>query len=136
MTEDWHQTNQIVMAVQTADIRHDGVHELPRLTLSCNLMNIARGQCQLELSGGTPTDSDDIGSLVIEVDRPVMRASATIPQHLYDAMANRLANTPPRPISITMKVAGQLAVSIEGDLRINSQTSMTITDLAISLPLK
>jgi len=136
MTENWHHTDQIVMAVQTAEIRHDGVAMPPHLRLSCSLMNIARGHCQLDLCESQTNKKNDIGALVIEVDRPVMRAKASIPSKLYETLCQRLTNTPPRPIAITMKVEGQLAVSIEGDLRINSETSMTITDLAVTIPLK
>ena len=43
---------------------------------------------------------------------------------------------PPRPIQMTMTIASQLAVSLEGDLRIDRETTVEITDLAITMPLK
>jgi len=134
--DNWQQTDQIVMAVQTAELRQAGIGESALLNLSCNLVNIARGQCVLEITAGTTGDGGAIGSVVIEIDRPVMRGQATIPQPLYDALLARLSSTPPRPISLSLTVATKLAVSLEGDLRINEETTVSVTDIAVTLPLK
>jgi hypothetical protein len=140
MRDDWQQTDRIVMAVQTAEIRQTSVTSQPTLNLSCSLVNIARGQCLLEISSGELADSADIGAnigqLVIEIDRPVIRGNATIPRQLYDALLSRLASAPPRQISLNLSIASKLAVSLEGDLRIDDETVVQVTDLAVTLPLK
>ncbi|MEC9142959.1 MAG: hypothetical protein VYC20_09120 [Pseudomonadota bacterium] len=136
MTEKWQQTDLIVMAVQTAELRQAGIREKPRLNLSCSLVNIARGQCMLEVSAGQVSDNSEVGELVIEIDRPLMQGVITIPQPLYDALLNCLYSAPPRPISLSLTIATRLAVSLEGDLRINDKTSVSVLDLAVNLPLK
>jgi len=136
MTEKWQQTDLIVMAVQTAELRQAGVREKPRLNLSCSLVNIARGQCMLEVSAGQVSDNSEVGELVIEIDRPVMQGVITIPQPLYDALLNCFYSASPRPISLSLTIATRLAVSLEGDLRINDKTSVNVLDLAVNLPLK
>jgi len=144
MSDDWQQTDRIVMAVQTAEIRQTSVTSQPTLNLSCSLVNIARGQCLLEISSGELADSADvgpniganIGQLVIEIDRPVIRGNATIPRQLYDALLSRLTSAPPRQISLNLSIASKLAVSLEGDLRIDDETVVQVTDLAVTLPLK
>jgi len=144
MSDDWQQTDRIVMAVQTAEIRQTSVTSQPTLNLSCSLVNIARGQCLLEISSGELADSADvgpniganIGQLVIEIDRPVIRGNATIPRQIYDALLSRLASAPPRQISLNLSIASKLAVSLEGDLRIDDETVVQVTDLAVTLPLK
>ena len=136
MQDDWQQTNQIVMSVQTAELRLAGVKQSATLNLSCSLMNIARGQCQLEIDAGKENNNEYIGNLVIEIDRPVIRGKASIPRSLYDSIISCLGNIPPRPISLSLTIATNLAVSVEGDLRINDVTKVQITDLAVTLPLK
>ena len=136
MQDDWQQTNQIVMSVQTAELRLAGVKQSASLNLSCSLMNIARGQCQLEINAGKENNKEHIGNLVIEIDRPVIRGKASIPLSLYDSIISCLGNIPPRPISLSLTIATNLAVSVEGDLRINDVTKVRITDLAVTLPLK
>ena len=136
MQDDWQQTNQIVMSVQTAELRLAGVKQSATLNLSCSLMNIARGQCQLEIDAGKENNNEDIGNLVIEIDRPLIRGKASIPRSLYNSIISCLGNVPPRPISLSLTIATNLAVSVEGDLRINDVTKVQITDLAVTLPLK
>ena len=146
MSDDWHQTEQIVMAVQTAELRQAGVGDTPELHLSCNLVSIARGQCQLTVSAydtpvgekmaGEKMAGEKIGSLLIEVNRPVMRGDVQVPNTLFAAIRERLAATPPRPISLTLSLDTKLAVSIEGDLRIDAEKTIGIQDMAVSLPLK
>ena len=136
MQDDWQQTNQIVMSVQTAELRLAGVKQSATLNLSCSLMNIARGQCQLEINAGKENNKEHIGNLVIEIDRPVIRGKASIPRSLYNSIISCLGNVPPRPISLSLTIATNLAVSVEGDLRINDVTKVQINDLAVTLPLK
>ena len=136
MQDDWQQTNQIVMSVQTAELRLAGVKQSATLNLSCSLMNIARGQCQLEINAGKENNKEHIGNLVIEIDRPLIRGKASIPRSLYNSIISCLGNVPPRPISLSLTIATNLAVSVEGDLRINDVTKVQITDLAVTLPLK
>lgn len=141
---DWQQIDQIVMAVQTAELRQTSVRQKPTLNLSCNLVNIARGQCVVEItSSDSDADQSDaiggtgaIGRVVIEIDRPVMRATATLPAPLYELLVSRIASTPPRPIQLVMAIATKLAVSLEGDLRINAEMRIDITDLSATMPLK
>ena len=136
MHDDWQQTDKIVISVQTAELRQSSINETPTLNLSCSLVNIARGQCIIEISAGTPTTSNKIGNLVIEIDRPVMRGHAVVPPQLYNSIVSRLSSAPPRPISISLAIATKLAVSFEGDLRINEKTEVIVKDLSVILPLK
>ena len=136
MHDDWQQTDQVVISVQTAELRQASINEVPTLNLSCSLVNIARGQCIVEIEPNTPTTSDNIGNLVIEIDRPVMRGHFFIPISLYNSIVSCLGSAPPRPISMILTIATKLAVSVEGDLRINEATEVKVNDLAVILPLK
>ena len=136
MHDVWQQTDQVVISVQTAELRQDSTNCAPTLNLSCSLVNIARGQCIIEIATGTPTTHENIGSLLIEIDRPVMRGRVIIPEQLYNSIISCLGNAPPRPISISLTIATKLAVSLEGDLRINEATQIIVTDLSVTLPLK
>ena len=141
MNDEWQQTDQIVMSVQTAEVRQSGVSEAPTLNLSCGLMNIARGQCFLKIetkkrSGDFDNGVTSIGSLTIEIDRPVIQGTATIPKSLYDSLVMRLVSAPPRPVSISLSIAQKLAVSLEGDLRIDDVTEVVVNNLSVTIPLK
>ena len=141
MDDSWQQTDHIVMAVQTAEIRQLSVTTQPTLHLSCSLVNIARGQCVLEVTAAPPAAAKGnshtaIGSLIIEINRPVMRGTALVPATLYELLVARLGSGTPRPVQIIMAIASQLAVSLEGDLRIDEETSVEIIDLSVTMPVK
>ena len=136
MHDDWQQTDQIVISVQAAELRQVSINDAPTLNLSCSLVNIARGQCIIEIAFGTPTISENIGNLLIEIDRPVMRGHVVIPEQLYNSIVSCLSSAPQRPISISLTIATKLAVSVEGDLRINEKTEVIVKDLSVILPLK
>ena len=139
MTENWQQTDQITMSLQTAELRLAGIQSQPVLALSCPLVTIARGQCQIELFCGDETTGANgaaIGDILIELSRPVMRASVHMPAPLYDALSKRLFSSTPRPIQFTLTLAAKLAVSLEGDLRIDAEKKIDILDLAATIPLR
>ena len=141
MNDEWQQTDQIVMSVQTAEIRQTGINEAPTLNLSCGLVNIARGQCFLKIKAEKQSSDFDngvtsIGNLTIEIDRPVIQGTATIPKSLYDSLVTHLVSAPPRPVSISLSIAQKLAVSLEGDLRIDDVTEVVVNNLSVTIPLK
>ncbi len=141
MQDEWQQTNQIVMAVQTAELRQHGIAEKQCLHVSCSLVNIARGQCFLEIKPGETSTKFEknlakIGIITIEIDRPIIQGVVTVPGSLYDTLVKRLSSTPPRPVAINLSIAQKLAVSLEGDLRINEVTQVAVNDLSVTLPLK
>ena len=139
MTENWQQTDQITMSLQTAELRLAGIQSQPVLALSCHLVTIARGQCQMELFCGDETTAANgaaIGDILIEMSRQVMRASVHMPAPLYDALAKRRFSSTPRPIQFTLTLAAKLAVSLEGDLRIDAEKKIDILDLAATIPLR
>ena len=106
------------------------------LSLSCSLVNIARGQCLLDVHSGEAIADIGLGELVIEIGRPIMRGEVTIPETLYGRLMSCLVSTPPRPISFNLKIGAKLAVSVEGDLRIDEETKVAIVDIGTTLPLK
>ena len=139
MTDNWQQTDQITMSLQTAELRLAGIQSQPVFALSCHLVTIARGQCQMELLCGDETTGANggaIGDILIELSRPVMRASLRTPLPLYDALSMRLFSSTPRPMQFTLTLAAKLAVSLEGDLRIDEEKKIKILDFAATVPLR
>ena len=90
MHDDWQQTDQIVISVQAAELRQVSINDAPTLNLSCSLVNIARGQCIIEIAVGTPSIFENIGNLLIEIDRPVMRGRVVIPEQLYNSIVSHV----------------------------------------------
>ena len=152
----WHQTDQINMLVQMADISLDGFTAARALKINCNLKNIARGQCAVTIrpdddghddDGHDDDGHDDApdaskgesqagGQLHIFVDRPLMTADLTVSNRYFDRLTSYMSKASNRPMELVMTLKEALAVSIDGDLSIDSETIITITSISVNIPVK
>jgi len=136
----WHQTDQINMSVQMADISLDGFAAAPTLKINCNLKNIARGQCAVTIRPVEDSHDDGAkaasGQLHIFVDRPLMTAELSVSDSYFDRLTHYMNRGNNRPMELVLTLATELAVSIDGDLRIDEETIVTINDLSVNIPVK
>ena len=147
----WHQTDQINMSVQMADISLDGFTAARALKINCNLKNIARGQCAVTIrpddDGHDDDGHDDApdaskgesqagGQLHIFVDRPLMTADLTVSNRYFDRLTSYMSKASNRPMELVLTLKEALAVSIDGDLSIDSETIITITSISVNIPVK
>ena len=136
----WHQTDQINMSVQMANISLDGFAALPTLKINCNLKNIARGQCAVTIRPVEDSNGDDkkaaSGQLHIFVDRPLMTAELSVSDSYFDRLTHYMNRGNNRPMELILTLATELAVSIDGDLRIDEETIITINNISVNIPVK
>ena len=147
----WHQTDQINMSVQMADISLDGFTAARALKINCNLKNIARGQCAVTIWPDDDEHDDDGhddapdaskgesqagGQLHIFVDRPLMTADLTVSNRYFDRLTSYMSKASNRPMELVLTLKEALAVSIDGDLSIDSETIITITSISVNIPVK
>ena len=157
----WHQTDQINMSVQMADISLDGFTAARALKINCNLKNIARGQCAVTIRPDDDGHDDDGhdddgkaddgkadapdaskgesqagGQLHIFVDRPLMTADLTVSNRYFDRLTSYMSKASNRPMEMVLTLKEALAVSIDGDLSIDSETIITITSISVNIPVK
>jgi len=132
---EWQQTRDISMAVQTLDLHMDGMELQPSFQASCNLINIARGRGQVTIS---PSDKAKVvsGSVDILINKPVMEVALVMPKSRFDDLLQLARSSSHRPLVLSLTVDQDLAVSVEGDLRINEAMTLGIIDCHLTLPLK
>jgi hypothetical protein len=135
MTDNWEQTSEISMTVQSAEMRVPSLAGGRHLLLSCRLVNIARGSCRLEVH---PTHDDEAGEniLHIPIDRPVMQGVLHVAPDLFAKMSTDVMRSDSRPVNIVVTLAEALAVSIAGDLRIDEETSIKVADASFVFSMK
>lgn len=137
MSQQWEKTDRIQMSVQTAELRFDPHLDDPVLFLSCALVNIARGSCQLTLtSTSTPPAPSACGELVINADRPVMSGRVVVSEKQFEQMVQALSVSPARPVTLAVQLGDQLPVSLEGFLFIDEDLTSDIVSLQVNIPLK
>ena len=136
MADHWEKTDLIQMSVQTADLRFEPNQDAPFLFLSCGLVNIARGSCQLSVSAaeaGQPTPS---GELLINADRPVMTGAIAVSTKQFEQMVQALSIALARPVTLAVQLSQHLPVSLEGFLFIDDDQSAKVISLQVNMPLR
>ena len=143
---EWSQTNSIQMAVQAADLSIlNNTNE--KLILSCTLLTIARGKCNVEISqqnkmvDNPPNYNIENcfeGSVIIPRDRPVMKCEGSMPKHAFRGLYEKFVSTQSvgRPILLTIFLNEKLSVSVNGDLFIEDTRKINVDHIDIIFPLR
>ncbi len=144
---EWSHTNSIQMAVQAADLSILNNTKSEKLILSCTLLTIARGKCNVEISkqnklaDNLPNyDSENCfeGTVIIPRDRPVMKCEGSMPKHAFRALYEKFVSTQSvgRPILFTIFLNEKLSVSVNGDLFIEDTRKINVDHIDIIFPLR
>ena len=123
----------IQISVFSADLKLIGFQNRRELHLSCGLINIARGNCNVLLR---PESNDIKGEIFISSERPVMNAELSVPPILFDQVQSSLKNNVGRPLQLIMLLDRGLMVDNQGVLTINDSISAKIKDLSWILPVR
>ena len=123
----------IHISVFSADLKLIGFQNRRELHLSCGLINIARGNCNILLR---PESNDIKGEIFISSERPVMSAELSVPPILFDQVQSSLKNNVGRPLQLIILLDRGLIVDNQGVLTITDSISAKIKDLSWILPVR
>ncbi len=136
MSNQWEKTDLIQMSVQTADLRFEPAQDAPFLFLSCGLVNIARGSCQLSVSIAEAGHPTRVGEMLISAERPVMTGTLRVSGQQFEQMIQALSVAPTRPVTLAVQLSQNLPVSLEGFLFIDGDQTAEIISLQVNIPLR
>ena len=123
----------IHISVFSADLKLIGFQNRRELHLSCGLINIARGNCNVLLR---PESTDVKGEIFISSERPVMNAELSVPPILFDQVQSSLKSNVGRPLQLVILLDRGLMVDNQGVLTINDSIRAKIKDLSWILPVR
>ena len=150
-TLEWSQIDSIQMSVQTADLSVLNNTTDQQLSLSCTLLTIARGKCNVEIQhykNSAEEVSQDAsydgfsggfsGGVIIPRDRPVMQCKGVMPASHFSALTEKFIaiRSVGRPITVTLYLQDKLSVSVNGDLYIEDTREITIKHIDFIFPLR
>ncbi len=144
---EWSQINSIQMAVQTADLFFLNNSQNEQISLSCTLLTIARGKCNVEIKQiqeninkqeKNKQKKDFSGKIIIPRDRPIMQCEGFLPPHAFTTLYERFLSIQPvgRPILLTVFLDEKLSVSLNGDLFIEDSQEITLNHFDFVFPLR
>ena len=133
--KEFYQTKSVHMAVQTAELNLLGYSFDKELSLSCSLMNISRGNCNIKIR---PVDYEKLnnGILDISIDRPIMKADINLSLIKFNELSKLMMKDANRPVTIIMLLNLPLSINLAGDLLIENAAQLKILDLSWIIPLK
>ena len=134
--KEFYQTKSVHMAVQTAELNLLGYCLDQELALSCSLMNISRGNCNIKIRPVDFKENHDSGILDISIDRPVMKADINLNTKKFYELSKLMLKDANRPITIVMVLNLPLSVNLAGDLLIDTAAKLKILDLSWIIPIK
>ena len=98
----------INVSVFSADLKLIGFENRRELHLSCGLVNIARGNCNVIMR---PDTNKTKGEILISSERPVMNAELSVPPILFDQVQGSLKNNVGRPLQLIFLLPQSLDVN-------------------------
>ncbi len=134
---EWSQIQSIEMLVSTAEKSLNISSNKDRLIVSCDLLNIARGRCELILNKEENLISNE-NCIFISQEKPVMKATKTLTIKQYDNFLSSFYNYAQykfKKIKVILFIDKPIAIDNEGFLNIEQDLSLKITDIKLTVPI-
>ena len=133
---EWLQVKNLEMLVSKSELNLDISKNSDFLLFSCDLLNIARGRCDLVLSKNF---SSSIGHINISVDKPVMEGKINFPKEKFENILNNINKflnvNNSKKLKIILFLDKPLAVNNHGVLSIDQDLKLEIINLKLILPI-
>ena len=131
---EWLRIKSIEMLVSKSELLLDTKSNLDSLSLSCDLLNIARGRCEITF---LRKDSEDKSYLSISSDKPIMNATFSINNIKFDQILNNISNSSnkAKKTKIILFLNEPLAVSNDGFLSVDKDIDLEIINIKLLLPI-
>ena len=123
----------ISISVFSADLKLIGFENRRELHLSCGLVNIARGNCNVIMK---PDTNNIKGEILIYSERPVMNSDLSVPPILFDQVHCALKNNVDRPLQLVLLLDKYLQIDNHGVLTITDTIKAKIEDISWILPIR
>ena len=123
---------KLEMLIKTADAHYDSKHQIQCYYLSCSLLNIARGTCNLILA---KEKSSFKNTITIKYERAVMSGSIVLKEEYFYSLQNQLSLKNERPARIELTINDQLNINKNGILFLEKELTSRIIEYKFYIPL-
>ena len=124
--------NKLEMQIQSIDVRYIHNPNIMFYNLSCSLLNIYKGRCDLFLVNSNTNLKQE---LVIKHNRAIMEGNLIAEDHFFEKFHTFFSMKFDKPGKIELYVSENLKVNKQGILEINDEINTIINNYKIYLPL-
>ena len=123
---------KLEMLIKTVDAHYDSLHKIQCYYLSCSLLNIARGTCNMMI---VSEDSDFKNKITIKFERAVMSGSIQVKDNFFNSLQTQLSVKNERPARLELVINDKLNINKNGILFLEQELTSDIIEYKFFIPL-
>jgi hypothetical protein len=123
---------KLEMLIKTVDAHYDSEHQIQCFYLSCSLVNIARGTCNLMIANER---SNFQNKITIKFERAVMSGSIRINDNYFDKLQNQFSIKNERPARLELTINDKLNINKNGILFLEKELVSEVLEYKFYIPL-
>ena len=123
---------KLEMLIKTVDAHYDSRLQIQCFYLSCSLLNIARGTCNLMLAN---EKSNFQNQITIKYERAVMSGSMRVSDDYFNKLQRQLSIKNERPARLELTINHKLNINKNGILYLEKELISEILQYKFFIPL-
>ena len=123
---------KLEMLIKTVDAHYDSLHQIQCFYLSCSLLNIARGTCNMMI---VSEDSDFKNKITIKFERAIMSGSIQVTNNFFNSLQNQLSVKNERPARLELVINDKLNINKNGILYLEQELTSEIIEYKFFIPV-
>ena len=123
---------KLEMLIKTVDAHYDSKLQIQCFYLSCSLLNIARGTCNLMLAN---EKSNFQNQITIKYERAVMSGSIRVSDDYFNRLQKQLSIKNERPARLELTINHKLNINKNGILFLEKELISEILEYKFFIPL-
>jgi hypothetical protein len=123
---------KLEMLIKTVDAHYDSKHQIQCFYLSCSLVNIARGTCNLIIAN---EKSNFQNKITIKYERAVMSGSIVVNDDYFKTLQYQLSLKNERPARLELVINNKLNINRNGILFLEKELISKINEYKFFIPL-
>ena len=123
---------KLEMLIKTVDAHYDSLHQIQCYYLSCSLLNIARGTCNMMI---VSEDSDFKNKITIKFERAIMSGSIKVTNNFFNSLQTQLSVKNERPARLELLINDKLNINKNGILFLEQELTSDIIEYKFFIPV-
>lgn len=123
---------KLEMLIKTIDAHYDSKHQIECIYLSCSLLTIARGTCNIMIFD---EKSNFQNKITIKFERAVMSGSISVNNDYFNKLQKQLSLKNERPARLELLIRDKLNINKNGILFLQKELISEITEYKFFIPL-
>ena len=123
---------KLEMLIKTVDAHYDSLHQIQCYYLSCSLLNIARGTCNMMI---VSEDSDFKNKITIKFERAIMSGSIQVKNNFFNSLQTQLSVKNERPARLELVINDKLNINKNGILFLEQELTSDIIEYKFFIPV-